>query len=133
MSEQVNIGLNAQQQEQLEFLEKAGVFYGRDDNDPDVKWGRMINLNDTFWWASAYCQEVKDEDISEVYGLFWNYGWIGILYWCAKKGDITPEFEHVRRQIDFVKHEEEAKEGCKSASEHAYKKIVYTLGDHKEP
>ena len=115
----------------LNFLRLSGIFYydklDELDLDEDIKFLRMINLNDTFWWASAYCEYVEDDEIEEVYRLMIDYGWCGILYWTAKKGKIEPEFNNVRRMISFVENEEKIKGKCKSSSDYAYSDDKYLI------
>lgn len=123
--------LNESLKSKLNFLRQSGIFYydNLDELDPDdnIKSLRMINLNDTFWWASAYGEYVEDNEIEEVYRLSIEYGWCGILYWAAKKGNVDPEFNNVRRMISFVKNEETIRGKCKSSSDYAYSDDKYSI------
>ena len=58
------------------------------------------------------------------------YGWPGIVYWVAveKRGGIVAEFLNVRRQIEFVKHEEAIRAEQPSPSKRAYLRREYTIG-----
>ena len=102
--------LNDKQRSALKLLRESGIFYN--DNISELDAGddpqsiRLINLNDTFWWGTAYCQFLPDDKIEELSNLFFKYGWCGVLYWCSKQEEIKPEFENVIRSIQFVENEE---------------------------
>ena len=123
--------LTPEQRSALARLRSHGIFFNDNpdelDPDEDEKWLRAINLNDAFWWATSYTEFVADNEIEALDRLFSVYGWCGVLYWSAKKGDITPEFNHARRMIAFVENEECIKDG-KTPSQYAYSKDSYTLG-----
>lgn len=123
--------LTDKQRAALARLRSYGIFFNDHlselEDGEDEKWLRAINLNDTFWWGSAYTEFISDDEIEEVDSLFYNYGWCGILYWSAKKGNITPEFNHVKRMIAFVENEERIKKD-KTSSQYAYSKDTYTIG-----
>lgn len=111
------------------LLEAADVFFGFDEEWPDGKWERTINLNDTFYWACCDGVVVEDEEMPRVAELFFRYGWCGILYWVAveKRGGEKPEFLDVQRHIEFVRQEEKLRQEVPSASKRAYTKLEYTL------
>src|SRR3990167_7741557 len=64
-----------------QLLENADVFYPADDDIPS----HTLNMNDTWFWASAWGEEVEDGELVEVATLFWRYGNAGLLYWVSKK------------------------------------------------
>jgi hypothetical protein len=121
--------------EARELLTRGNVFFGADESDDaseherDKKWGQTLNLNDTFFWACADAEYVTDEELPEVAGLFFRYGWCGILYWVnRKRGNEKVEFLDVRRFIEFVSREEQLRKEVTSSSSRAYHKLTYTLG-----
>lgn len=108
------------------FLDDAGIFFPVFEEGDNLQ---TINQNDTWFWASAFGQEVTDEELPEVADLFWRYGWCGILYWVSKKNDgLVSEFYDVNRFVEFVKKEEELRNSTPSSSERAYKKLHYEIG-----
>ena len=116
------------QDEALKLLNAADIFFDEDEDTP----GRWLNLNDTFFWASADCEEVADEELPDLGRLFWSYGMCGVYYWVAcKRGwtHDTVEFLDVRRFIQFVTREEMLRRDIPGSSQRAYKRLSYTLGD----
>jgi hypothetical protein len=113
-----------------EFLTKAGIFYGKFDEDDDPRYDQTINLNDAMYWACSDGQYVTDEELIRVAQLFWGYGYCGLLYWVAveKRGGEIPEFLDARRMIEFVKKEEELIKQEPDSNRRAYAKYSYTLG-----
>lgn len=111
------------------LLESAGVFFDLDEED-GPKWGQTINLNDAFYWACSDCQYVEDEELPRLAELFWRYGNAGVMYWVAveKRNGEVPEFLDVRRQIEFVQHEEAIRLEEPSSSKRAYLQREYTIG-----
>lgn len=114
--------------EAREYLQQAGVFYGDYDDDPKIC--QTLNQNDTWGWATAWGEYVKDEELPEVARLFSLYGDCGILYWVSEKNEqMKSEFYPMNRKVEFVRHEEKlVKEFGYWKSEWAYKKSVYTVG-----
>jgi len=117
-----------------EFLQKAGVFYDADPDEPDMGDGtptsENLNLNDAFFWACSDCEHVPDIAVVEVANLFWRYGWCGILYWVCNRRDMKRvEFKDINRFIDFVRHEEAVRKELPGSSQRAYRNVVYTLGE----
>lgn len=109
------------------MLTAADVFIG-DLDDTDPRWNQSLNLNDAFGWAVADAQYVADEELPRVGELFFRYGWAGIMYWVAveKRPAQWCEFADVRRQIEFVRHEEAIR---REIPEWAYEKRQYTIGE----
>lgn len=110
-----------------ELLEKADVFFGPDDDEPEF--AQMINFNDTWSWASADGEYVTDAELIIVAELFWRYGWCGILYWAAEKNQCRSEFLDNNRFIDFVRQEEAIRREVPDSNKRAYHKAKYTLGE----
>ena len=108
------------------MLTAAQVFFDDDGETPS----QMLNLNDAFYWGCADGESVSDEELPRLAELFWLYGNAGIAYWVAveKRGGETPEFVDVRRQIEFVKNEEEIRREEPNHSRRAYLKKQYTIG-----
>jgi hypothetical protein len=119
--------------EAREFLNKAGIFFGRDEDDSesDIRWDQTINLNDAFYWACADGEYVDDNELPRLAGLFWRYGYAGVSYWVLveKRGGEIPEFLDVKRQVEFVKNEESIIKEEPSCSKRAYLKRQYTIGE----
>jgi hypothetical protein len=131
--------------EAADFLELAGVFYYSrkeiEEMKADPEWADEadllvpfeLNLNDTFWWASAYGALVPEDELPKLAGLFWLYGWNGILYWATLQDPkIKPEFLDVRRALEFVGHEERLRAEEPSSSKRAFTKLSYTIGNEKD-
>lgn len=117
--------------EAKKLLGAAGVFFDADDlkEDPETFNRYVLNMNDVWGWACAYCEGVQEDELPELALLFFNYGWAGILYWVSKKNNnMRSEFLDVNRHIDFVRHEEELVNQFPDSSTRAYKNITYTLG-----
>jgi hypothetical protein len=115
-----------QQRFAKDLLSRAGLFYGSGE-EPDDDGDQILNMNDTWGWATAYGEHVPDEDLPEVARLFVAYGFCGVLYWVSKKNDdMESEFSHINRFVQFVREEEKLREGLTS-SQHAYKKSEYTI------
>lgn len=118
----------------LKFLQQAGIFYEGDDDD-DTEDGRKtrqtINLNDAFYWACSDSEYVEDSELPRVSELFWRYGIGGVYYWVAveKRDNEVPQFVDVRRQIEFVRQEEQIRKDVPSDSARAFKKVQYTIGE----
>jgi hypothetical protein len=76
----------------------------------DVGWmeeGKFVlNMNDTFWYA-ADAEEISEEEVKEVAGLFANYGYKGITYWVAKKRGYDPDVQRYKEQVEEVRRVEE--------------------------
>ena len=136
---------NEKQQKAYNLLLEARLFYyssleefNQDVADDDhfgtpEDYQLAINLNDTFFWASADCEVIGLDELEEVARLFFKYGWSGILYWVVKKRDWQwhdPEFLDARRQILFV-HEEESVVAGLTSSKAAYKSASYVITDEK--
>lgn len=117
--------------EARELLGRAGLFYGDyDDDDESPKMKQTLNMNDTWFWATAFGEEVTDDELPEVARLFRLYGWCGVLYWVSEKNDqMRAEFEDVNRFVDFVRAEEAIAKEIPSSSKRAYHKASYTLPD----
>lgn len=110
-----------------EKLTAAGVFFGCMDDDDGPGWEQTLNLNDAMHWAFADHMYVQDEDLPEVWRLFFDYGWNGILYWvCSRRGE-NPTFEVVKRGIQFVAREEEIRAANDSSSKRAYAVASYVV------
>ncbi len=98
------------------LLESAQVFYPTDaDDEPTEK--HVLNMNDTWCWASAWGEKVEDGALIEVATLFWRYGNAGLLYWVSQqhKG-MRSEFYDNNRAIEFVENEERIRKAFPSSS-----------------
>ena len=115
-------------EEARELLIAADVFFGETE-DEDSKFAQMLDMNDTWSWASADGEYVPDEDLPEVARLFSKYGWCGLLYWTSERRDqMRSEFADVNRFVEFVRAEEAiCREECND-SKRAYLKREYMLG-----
>ena len=115
--------------EAAKLLENACVFYPDDDETPQ----HVLNMNDTWVWASAWGEEVKDDELAEVAALFWQYGNAGLLYWVSKKHDgMRSEFYDNNRAIEFVENEERIRKEFPDSNARAYHKESYQItGDRK--
>ena len=96
--------------------------------DEDTK-GIVLNMNDTWCWASGWGEEVPDDKILEVADLIWWYGYAGALYWVSEQhGGMRSEFHDINRFVDFVRNEERLKKDVPDSNRRAYKRLAYTLG-----
>lgn len=62
----------------------------------------LLNMNDTFYYASADAEEIKENEIPEVYRLFDNYGDAGLIYFVAKKRDEKPKIPRNRKIVEAI-------------------------------
>lgn len=91
---------------------------------------RAIDLNDTFFWACADCEEIPDECLVEVDDLYSRYGLCGVYYWvCKRRGTWKVEFKDIQRMIDFVVREEGLRAEEPNSNRRAYRNLKYTLGE----
>lgn len=112
----------------LDMLTAAGVFVDLDEDEPDET--RRLNLNDVFSWASADDEAVPDCCLSELGGLFWRYGWSGLLYWVhLRRGGQWSEFADANRMIEFVTNEERIRTEFPDSTKRAYHRAGYWIGE----
>lgn len=117
------------QQSALALLRAADVFYWNEHDPEDPQTDRMLNMNDTWAWATAFGEYVPDECLVEVAELFCQYGRCGLLYWVSERnGKMRSEFHDVNRCVEFVRYEEEFKQFTPTSSMQAYTPYSYTLG-----
>ena len=99
--------------------------YPPDDEMP----GLVLNMNDTWCWASAWGEGVPEDKIPELADLIWRYGNCGVLYWVSEQHDgMKSEFKDINRFVDFVRREEKFRKDEPNSSKRAYTKLKYTLG-----
>jgi len=111
--------------EAKKFLKLAGVCYPPDDETP----GLVLNMNDVWGWATAWGEDVPDDQIMEVIVLLCRYGDAGLLYWVSERNEcMRSEFEDINRFVDFVRNEERIKKETPESNKRAYRKVTYTLG-----
>lgn len=121
-----------------ELLKRAGLFYYDDEDPPDVeeypdpedrkRAAQMLNMNDTWGWATAFGQAITDEELPEVGRLFIRYGYCGVLYWVSEKNEqMHSEFADINRFVDFVRAEEKAIKDCPDWNKRAYFKVSYRI------
>ena len=61
-----------------------------------------LDMNDTFYYACADCEEVGFDDLSEVARLFKTYGYGGLTYWVSKKRNENSEIPQVQKSIEEI-------------------------------
>lgn len=89
----------------------------------------VLNMNDTWCWASGWGEDIPDDKLVEVAKLFVDYGQCGLLYWVSEQHEgMRSEFEDINRFVDFVRAEERLRKDLPDSNKRAYKKLVYTLG-----
>lgn len=114
------------QEEATQLLENAHVFYPIDGDDTMDE--HVLNMNDTWAWATAWGEKVEDQDLIEVAELFWRYGNAGLLYWMSGRHDgMRSEFYDNNRAIDFVENEERIRREFPDSTARAYHKESYTI------
>lgn len=111
----------------FELLRKADVFFEPDEDD-GLTSPRVLNLNDTWSWGCADCEDVPEEEIPALATLFWRYGNCGILYWVSeRRGQCRSDFTDINRMIEFVRNEEQIRAELPDSSQRAYGKRTYTI------
>lgn len=81
----------------------------------------FLNMNDVWFWASAWGEEVDSEEILEVAALFKRWGWAGLLYWVSEQNEqMTSEFHDNNRAIEFVRFEEELIKSLPNSDDRAF-------------
>lgn len=112
-----------------ELLKAAGVFYHNGDaDDDDYGPPYTLNMNDTWFWASAWGETIPEADLPEVARLFREYGQCGLLYWMSERHEkMRSEFHDINRFVDFVRNEERIKSEVPDYNRRAYHKATYTL------
>lgn len=117
-----------EQQKAFEQLDAFGLFFGADDDEPDLT--QTLNLNDVWAWALADGLHVPDEDLPELAYLFFEYGWGGVLYYAdVRQGGQGSQFFHYQRAIEYARHEEQIRAELPDPSQRAFSSRSYTLGD----
>ena len=56
-------------------------------------------MNDTFFYASADSDEVKEEDILKIIKIYKEYGSVGLTCWCAVERDHEPCIEYTEDEV----------------------------------
>jgi hypothetical protein len=78
----------------------------------------VLNMNDTFHYACADCEEVNKEEAKEVVRLFKRYGFKGIDYWVAQKRGYDPEIPRYKEGVEEVRlHESSGKSNTNKIKE----------------
>jgi len=114
-----------------DFLSSSGIFFERLFPDDDPKLAQTINLSDVFAWGCADAEYVHDHELPRLAELFFEYGFAGVCYWVAreKRDGIVPEFEDIKRRIQFVANEEAIRQEEPVNYKRAYLKRQYTIGE----
>jgi hypothetical protein len=68
----------------------------------------ILNMNDVFYYASD-AEEVPDEDIKDVAGLFATYGYKGLNYWVSRKRGFPKDFDKKEKleEVEEIRRAEE--------------------------
>lgn len=109
------------------LLIAADLFFEPDEDEPNFP-KQMLNLSDTWYWASADGEEVTDAELPVVAELFWHYGWCGILFWVAEKRKHPTQFKDNNRFIQFVQQEEKIRREIPGSTERACHAATYVIG-----
>ena len=110
------------------LLSDAGLFYYPIGTCEEKDDEQVLNMNDTWFWASAFGQKVDDSEILDVCRLFVDYGFCGVLYWVSEKNEkMEAEFSHVNRMVQFVRNEERVRKEHSTLSEYAYAKAEFII------
>lgn len=118
--------------EAARLLENAHVFYPRNEGDDEIG-DHLLNMNDTWAWATAWAEKVEDDALVEVAELFWRYGNAGLLYWVSQQHDgMRSEFYDNNRAIEFVANEERIRKNVPDYNKRAYHKESYTITGNRE-
>lgn len=109
------------------LLVAAEVVYGKDEDCPNGD--QVLNMNDTWAWATAWGETIPDEELPRVASLVRQYGYCGALYWVSERHKgMRSEFEDINRFVEFVRMEEAIRVEVPHSSKRAYTKKVYSLG-----
>lgn len=109
------------------LLNAADVFYENNGK-------HELNMNDAMEWGTADCEVVPKEEMQRVAGLFFRYGWHGVVYWVVeRRGWKDTDFRDVNRAVEFIRHEEKLRKEVPDSSTRAYAHLRYTIGTAKEP
>lgn len=78
----------------------------------DLGWTRpdgsfVLNVNDTFYYATADCEEVPAGEVAAVARLFRRYGYHGVNYWVATRRGHNPQIPKYARGVAWVQGEEQ--------------------------
>jgi len=60
---------------------------------------RLINLNDTFAYACADAEIVKEEQVPEIVKIYRDWGHIGLICWSAKQRNEEPVIEYTEDPV----------------------------------
>jgi len=106
-----------------QMLRASGCFFDGDEEEGDGYYDKnlVLNANDTWAWALAWCQDVSAQEIPEVARLYRRWGYAGLLYWMSEKnGKMKSEFKDINRFVEFVRQEEELIKSVPDSSKRAY-------------
>lgn len=107
-------------------LKYAGLVYGKYDDCPNGD--QVLNMNDTWGWATAWGETIPDEELVEVARLVHQYGYCGALYWVSERHNhLRSEFEDINRFVEFVRQEEAIIKEQPDWNRRAYLKRSYTI------
>lgn len=84
------------------LFEDEAIFVGNEWSEKDKKCiGKIIciNLNDTFSYACADGEHVKENDYPEIVQIWKRWGWIGLVCWSAKKRNEDPAIEYTEDSV----------------------------------
>lgn len=89
----------------------------------------VLNMSDTWGWATAWAEPVPEDELPRVAELFERYGHCGLYYWVTTKHlGLRSEFHDINRMVDFVAAEEKVIAEEPDSNKRAYKKVSYSIG-----
>ena len=65
--------------------------------------GWYVNLNDTWYYACADCEQINKNDYDIVADWFKKFGDAGVLYWVYTKRGNFPEIPKYKKLIELIK------------------------------
>ena len=113
------------------LLERSGYTYYDDHEDfLEDEESLVLNMNDTFAWATAWSVEIPDNKLIEVADLFQRYGYAGLVYWVSETNNqMKSAFYDINRYIEFVRREEKVIKEMPESNQRAYTRVTYTIGE----
>lgn len=63
----------------------------------------LLNMNDTFAYACADCEEVPEGKVEEIISLYKRHGNNGLIYWVAKQRGEDPGVPEYRKEVQRIR------------------------------
>lgn len=90
--------------EMIDVLRRANVLFAADEAGP----GLVLNMNDTFGYATADGEVITEKDVPAVYALWRIFSWDGVAWWvwCKRGQEPIPSIrDEILRTLGLRNHE----------------------------